>query len=272
LDDNTAKTGEIATESLVNTKVKDDEPIVTVEDNTSKTANNVANSKINESSQDTVELKNDSQSADTKSEKSQDSHEEKDYSQNQNFSQNQDTGVNEEIAQVAKETTSYTSENAESIMRQLADTVKLIKDENMTQMELQLHPASLGTVNVSLITKGGTVTAQFTTQSEQVRAAIEAQASTLTQNLEEQGVKVEAIEVTVESHQMEKNLDEDNRKREKEEEKAEESLKATRRANINLRELGEDGDLIEEIQGADEATRIAMELMSAHGNSMDLLA
>jgi flagellar hook-length control protein FliK len=158
-------------------------------------------------------------------------------------------------------------------MRQLADTVKLIKDDNMTQMELQLHPSSLGTVNVSLISKGGAITAQFTTQNEQVKAAIESQAAQLQADIEKQGVKVEAIEVAVESHEMEKNLDENNQRREKEGEQTEESIKATRRANINLRTLGEDGgDLLEEIQGADDATRITMEMMSAHGNTLNIQA
>ena len=89
-------------------------------------------------------------------------------------------------------------------MRQIADMIKIVKGEKLTEMELQLHPASLGTVNVSLTTKGGMVTAEFTTQSETVKAAIEAQASQLKANLEEQGVKIEAIEVSVASHQMEK--------------------------------------------------------------------
>jgi hypothetical protein len=72
---------------------------------------------------------------------------------------------------------------------------------------------------------------------------------------------------------MERNLDKDNSRREKEGEQAQDNIRATRRANINLRTLGEDGDdLLEEIQGADDATRIAMELMSAKGNSMDLQA
>jgi flagellar hook-length control protein FliK len=262
----------IAEETIPQQTLKNDvkeEPVVIVQDNTTKPATTY--SKIPENQQDTTNLKSESQSDNSKTEKNQDNHS-KDYSENQSFSQNQETTVtNENASEVTETTTSYTSDNTESIMRQLADTIKLIKDDNMTQMELQLHPASLGTVNVSLITKGGAVTAQFTTQSEQVRAAIESQAATLQQDLENQGVKVEAIEVTVESHQMERNLDQDNERRKNEAEQAEEDLKTTRRANINLRTLGEDGDVLEEIQGADEATRIAMELMSANGNTMDML-
>jgi flagellar hook-length control protein FliK len=250
--------------------VESDEPVVTVQDNTTKPATTY--SKLPENQQDTTELVSENQSSNSKTEKNQ-NNQSKDYSENQSFSQNQETAVNENVSEVTENTaSSYTSDSTESIMRQLADTVKLIKEDNLTQMELQLHPASLGTVNVSLITKGGAVTAQFTTQSEQVRAAIESQAAQLQQDLENQGVKVEAIDVTVESHQMERNLDQENSRKEKEGEQTEESMKATRRANINLRTLGENGDVLEEIQGADEATRIAMELMSANGNTMDMLA
>jgi flagellar hook-length control protein FliK len=265
---------ETVNENVVEDNAKpqeEEEPTVIIQDNTTKPATTY--SKIPENQQDTTNLRSDSQSDNSsKTEKNQ-NNQSKDYSENQSFSQSQDTTVNENVSEVTETAESYTTDNTESIMRQLADTVKLIKEDNLTQMELQLHPASLGTVNVSLISKGGAVTAQFTTQSEQVRAAIEAQATTLQQDLENQGVKVEAIEVTVESHQMERNLDQENSRREKEGEQSEESLRATRRANINLRTLGEDGsDVLEEIQGADEATRIAMELMSANGNTMDMLA
>jgi flagellar hook-length control protein FliK len=205
---------------------------------------------------------------DRNSSKDNESH---DYSGNQQSAQRFDNTLNEQVGDVAETAQSYTSESTESIMRQLADMVKLVKNENMTQMEMQLHPASLGTVTVSLTTKGGAVTAQFTAQSEQVRAAIEAQATQLRQNLEDQGVKIEAIEVSVESHQLEKNLDENNQNEQNKEEQAE-NVKSSRRGSINLNGFEDDGELLEEMQGADDATRIAMEMMSANGNSMDLLA
>jgi flagellar hook-length control protein FliK len=241
------------------------EPVVIVQDNTTKPATTYSKLPENQTQQTTETTNNlQSQSSDAdKAEKHQD---------NPIFNQQQEP-LSENVSEAATDNTvSYTTDTTESIMRQLADTVKLIKEDNLTQMELQLHPASLGTVNISLISKGGAITAQFTTQSEQVKAVIESQVTQLQADLEQQGVKVEAIEVAVESHQMEKNLDEGNSREEKEGERAEEEIKANRRANINLRDLGEDGDVLEEIQGANEATRIAMELMSAHGNTMDMLA
>lgn len=170
-------------------------------------------------------------------------------------------------------TAKFTSESTENILRQLADMVKIVKNENLTEMELQLHPASLGTVNVSLTTKGGVVTAQFTTQNEAVKTAIEAQVSQLQANLEEQGVKVEAVEVSVASHEMERNLDKDGRgEQQQAEQENAQRIQGARRRSINLRTLGEGGESEDEMAGADDATRIAMEMMAANGNSMDLLA
>ncbi len=168
----------------------------------------------------------------------------------------------------------YTSESTENIMRQLADMVKIVKNESLTEMELQLHPASLGTVNVSLTTKGGMVTAEFTTQNEAVKAAIEAQATQLRANLEEQGVKIEAIEVSVESHQMEHELDK-NGDRQQRQSQEQETMRVQGmrrgRGSINLRAFADGEELEGEMQGADDATRIAMEIMAANGNTMDLL-
>ena len=214
--------------------------------------------------------------AKTQTQKSdRDTHEQKNNANDfggQQDTQNFDNKLNE--VQTAAETTArYTSESTESILRQLADMVKIVKNENLTQMELQLHPASLGTVNVSLVTKGGAVTAEFTTQNEAVRAAIESQVSQLMTNLEEQGVKVEAVEVSVASHQMERNLDENGHdEQSKKEQEEEQRVQGTRRNSINFNAFSDDEEMIEELQGADDATRIAMEMMAANGNSMDLMA
>lgn len=201
-------------------------------------------------------------------------HEAKDYGQQQNnLAQNYQNNLNE-VAQVAAEASveRYTSADTENILRQIADMVKIVKGEELTEMELQLHPASLGTVNVSLTTKGGVVTAEFLTQNEMVKNAIEAQAAQLQANLEEQGVKVEAIEVSVASHQLERNLEENSQQQQSgEQDRNAERVRGTRKNSINFNSFEDDEELLEEMQGADDATRIAMEMMAINGNSMDLL-
>lgn len=162
---------------------------------------------------------------------------------------------------------------AESIMKQLVDFVKIQNnpEQDLTQMELQLHPASLGSVNVSLTTKGGIVTAQFTTENETVKNAIESQVVQLRAELEEHGVKIDAIEVTVSSHQMERNLEQNNQgQHNNENEYKTDKIQKSHRININLNEL-EEGSDVEGIE-EDDAARIAMEIMKSNGNTMDLMA
>lgn len=200
--------------------------------------------------------------------------EKRDFGQQNSFSNNFENNQND-IAKLTSENSiaTYTSENTEKIMRQIVDMVKVVKSEQLTEMELQLHPASLGNVKVNLATKGGVVTAEFITQNEAVKNAIEAQAVQLKANLEEQGVKIEAIEVSVASHQMEKNLEQNNRNNsEKEREQDEKYVQGIRKNNINFNSFEDGEELIDEFNNADDATRIAMEMMAMNGNSMDIMA
>ena len=183
--------------------------------------------------------------------------------------------MSDEIAQMAEESKlqGAGTPNTESILKQLADYVKIHNGKELTEMELQLHPASLGNVKVTLATKGGVVTAQLTTENEIVKNAIESQVSQLKQNLEEQGVRVEAIEVSVASHQMERNLEQNTGDRQNQEQAEEASgVRRIRKTSINLNSFEDADELLEEMTGADDATRIAMEMMAIGGNRMDLLA
>lgn len=181
----------------------------------------------------------------------------------------------DEMAQLAEESKLQGSgtPTTESILKQLADYVKIQNGKELTEMELQLHPASLGTVRVNLATKGGVVTAQLTTENEIVKSAIESQVAQLKQSLEEQGVRVEAIEVSVASHQMERNLEQNAGDRQNQEQTEEaRGIHKSRKININLNSYENEEELMEDMTGADEATRIAMEMMAIGGNRMSLLA
>ncbi len=127
-------------------------------------------------------------------------------------------------------------------------------------MELQLHPASLGTVNVQIASKDGVITAQFTTQNETVRAVIETQMIQLKNQFEEQGIKVDAVEVTVANHEYGHQFSQENGNPEQKQSK---SAKNTRR--INLDEIDGEAD----IEQMEEPDRIAVEMMQANGGSVD---
>lgn len=99
------------------------------------------------------------------------------------------------------------SSSSREIMDQILDYMKLNLHTDSTSLEMQLHPASLGTLQVQIASKGGIVTANFITQNEAVKVALESQMLQLREQFEEQGVKVEAIEVTVQTHEFEQNLE-----------------------------------------------------------------
>lgn len=99
------------------------------------------------------------------------------------------------------------SADTRQIMDQIMDYMKFTLNADTTSLEMQLHPASLGTLQIQIASKGGVVTANFIAQNEAVKAALESQMVQLREQFEEQGVKVEAIEVTVQTHEFEQNLE-----------------------------------------------------------------
>ena len=157
----------------------------------------------------------------------------------------------------------YQSAQTEDIMNQIMDYMKINLKADVQEMELQLHPASLGTVNVQIAAKDGAITAQFTTQNEVVRAVIETQLVQLKQQFEEQGIKVDAVEVTVANHEYGQQFSQEN---EDAAHKQGKSTKNTRR--INLDEIDDEEDLGE----MEESERIAVEMMQANGNTVDFTA
>lgn len=160
------------------------------------------------------------------------------------------------------------SVDTESIMRQIMDYMKIQVKADTTQLELQLHPANLGTVGVQIAAKDGVITAQFTAQNEAVKSALEAQVIQLKENLNEQGVKVEAVEVTIASHEFERNLQQNNSSGEGSPE--ENSRKRARRINLNPADGVETGE--DSMDGLDEADKLAADMMVRNGNTVDFSA
>lgn len=92
------------------------------------------------------------------------------------------------------------------IISQVIEQVKTQFKPDMTSMELQLYPEHLGKVSISVIAKDGAITAHIAAETETAKVAMESQLSTLKDALNNQGVKVEAVEVTVASHNFDENL------------------------------------------------------------------
>ena len=100
-------------------------------------------------------------------------------------------------AQAAAEITPHFDVETENIIRQITDYMRGNVTDGVSEMDMQLHPANLGSVHIHLEAKEGVLTAQFTAQNESVKNALESQMIQLRDSFKEQGFTVEAIEVVV---------------------------------------------------------------------------
>lgn len=92
------------------------------------------------------------------------------------------------------------------IVRQIIDSVKVNVTEELQSLEINLNPENLGKLNLVVAAKDGIITASITTQNEAVRNAIENQITMLKEQLDNQGIKVQEVEVTVASHSFDANM------------------------------------------------------------------
>lgn len=152
--------------------------------------------------------------------------------------------------------------DTQDIANQILDYVKANVKADTQTLEMQLHPASLGNVQINLVNKGGNISASFVAQDEQVKAAIENQMIQLRERFEEQGIKVTAIEVSVAAHGFSQSLD----SRQQGNAQQEDHRAPRRRLNIGA------GFGMEEFEELSEADRLAAEMLKANGGTVDLQA
>jgi flagellar hook-length control protein FliK len=189
----------------------------------------------------------------------------------------QGAGLNNGTAELTQSTTveapvaeteaplSYTSVDALDLIEQVAENVKVVLANDSTSMEMQLNPENLGKIYLNVSTKEGMVNAQIAAQNEAVKEALETQIATLRENLNQAGVKVDAIEVTVASHEFEKNL-EQNEHRGEQQQAEEASAQPSARRSIRM-------DSLDELSGLmTEEEILAAQIMKDNGNSVDLTA
>ena len=152
--------------------------------------------------------------------------------------------------------------DVESVLRQISQMTRISVTQAQSSIEMQLNPENLGKVYLQVISKEGAITAQIAAQNEAVKEVLESQIAVLKENMNQQGMKVEAIEVTVASHEFEQNLEEHQDNPAKEQKEPEK----TSRRGINLNRLDE----LEGIMSEEET--LAAKIMQENGNSVDLTA
>ena len=187
-----------------------------------------------------------------------------DNSNNQDLSLGQTGTVTNQtvntVGDIVETVTSYTTgTDTDNIMRQVTDYVKVHISEDVTKMEIELHPASLGTVNMQINSQNGQITAHLTVQNELVKSVLETQMIKLQETFDEQGTKVSAIEVTVAEYSL--NSQSDNNYSEERNGRNYSSKKK----GINLNEIGSLDEL-------DEEEQLEAKVMEMNGSSVNYTA
>lgn len=153
--------------------------------------------------------------------------------------------IQKAFSEVVDETSAV---NEVDIVRQVVEQIKVTTTQQLSSIEVMLNPENLGKVHVAVIAKQGIVTAQLTAQNEQVKAALENQMTALKEQFNNQGVKVEAVEITVQSHgfESEQNLEGNNSNQAQQEKKSHRKLDLS-----SLEGLDESDMTSEEIRAKD---------------------
>ena len=181
----------------------------------------------------------------------------------------QTTVVNTEVndlGQVVETVTTYSNGQAESIMSQVTESMRVSYTPDTTSMEMQLHPASLGTVNMNIASTNGVVTAHILVESEAVKAALESQLITLQQTFDEQGMKVEAVEVAVANYDLNRGTGSETGSNSEDHNQGRAGRVGTRR-RINLNDLSDD-----DMEELSEEEKLSADMMARSGNSVDYTA
>lgn len=171
-----------------------------------------------------------------------------------------------EVQNVELPFTSYVDTKA--IIDQIADYVKIHQSENLSEMEMSLNPESLGHIRLQVASREGVITAAITTENEAVRQALMVQAMTLKEELNEQGLKVEAVEVTVASHEFERNMENGG---EEAKNLFERQVQKQARRRIVVESLAQAEEMLAE-EDLSDAERLQIDMMAKSGNSVDFTA
>ena len=157
----------------------------------------------------------------------------------------------------------------ESLMNQMEGLARAFASSEGTTLQMQLNPESLGRLVLTVTEKHGNVTAQITATNEQVKEALQTQMVELHSTLQAQGIKVEAVEVTVATHEFEQNLDGNTSANAQMQEQND--AQSGNRSNGGRRNL--DKNVLEGIgEPLTEEESLAAQMMRDNGGSVDYTA
>lgn len=143
------------------------------------------------------------------------------------------------------------------IVSQIIDKINVNAKPGVTSLEIQLYPEHLGKVIVEVSSKDGILNAKIAAETESAKNAIEGQLTLLKDSLNNQGIKVESVEVTIAGHGFEENLEKGNERNDS---------SSPKKRTIRK-------DLLDEINGIDTSEEITEEVkMQTIGNTVSYKA
>ncbi|MGN0155192.1 MAG: flagellar hook-length control protein FliK [Lachnospiraceae bacterium] len=150
---------------------------------------------------------------------------------------------------------SETTTGRSNIIEQIVEQVRVNMNQSTTSMELQLYPEHLGKIQINVVSKDGVMTARIAAETETAKQAIESGLSNLKEALDQQNLKVDAIEVMVSTAGFERG----------DERQSTYQQESTRRngRKLNLSELDDETTTEEEAE---------LEKMRASGSSVSYMA
>lgn len=148
------------------------------------------------------------------------------------------------------------------IIRQIVDSMSISNTAEESAINLQLTPESLGRMYINVSQKNSEISARIAVSNEAVKEALQTQMVNLKEALNNSGIRVNEVEITVASHEFERNLEQgaanDSRQQE-----------STNSYNgSNSSGSGTDSDMMQD--RAEE--RLVTQIMRDNGNSVDFTA
>lgn len=155
----------------------------------------------------------------------------------------------------------YTSVNTTDIIRQIVDQISIANTTGESVIEMQLNPENLGKLYINVTEKNSEITARIAVSNEAVKNALESQMATLRENLQDANIRVNDVEITIATHEFERNLEQNA-------------------GNENGRQGGQQythqssnngGNGSGQNETASDEARLAAQIMRDNGNSVDFM-
>lgn len=156
------------------------------------------------------------------------------------------------------------SVSVQSIIDQIVEASRTTMEGDKMTVEMLLHPEGLGKVLMEVTEENGQVKAHIYTQNEQVKEALENQMFQLKEQMNQSQTKVQSVEISVGTHEFERNLEAGQQDQEQGQEGQNQRPKKMR--NLNMNDL-------DDLQGLmTQEEELVTKMMRDQGNTVNYTA